>query len=168
MELRSAILKEHSKQNCDRIVNWIGHSQERYDQLVDLFLHDEYRVVQRAAWPLSEIALKYPDLVKKHLDKIIDNLKKPGLHEAVKRNTVRLLQVVELPKKYHGIIMSNCFDYLQSPAEKPAVKANAITVLQRLSEQYPEIKSELRTIVETQWDHESAAFKSRARKITGG
>jgi len=37
--------------------------------------------------------------------------------------------------------------------------------LQNLSKIYPEIKQELKTIIEDRWDHESAAFKSRAKKI---
>jgi hypothetical protein len=61
--------------------------------------------------------------------------------------------------------MNLCFDYIISPKEKPAVKAFSLTVLQNLSRQYPEIKNELRTIIETQWDNESPAFRSRARKI---
>jgi hypothetical protein len=33
------------------------------------------------------------------------------------------------------------------------------------NKQYPEIKQELKTIIEDHWDFESAAFKSRAKKI---
>jgi hypothetical protein len=165
MNLREAINKEHSKSNCENIVNWIGKDQKRFDELVRLFLHDEYRVVQRAAWPMSEIALKHPQLVKKHLGKILQHAQQPGHHEAVKRNTVRLLQEMEIPGKYHGEVMNLCFDWLISPTEKPAVKAFSLTVLDNLSNQYPEIKQELKTIIEDRWELETAAFHSRGRKI---
>ncbi len=165
MNLRETILKEHSKANCTRIVNWIGTDQRRYDELVRLFLHDEYLVIQRTGWPLSEIAVKYPLMIKKHLGKLLKHVQKPGLHEAVKRNTVRLLQETDIPKKYHGEVMNLCFDYLVSPTEKPAVKASSLTVLEHLSRQYPEIKQELKTIIEDRWDLETAAFRSRGRKL---
>jgi hypothetical protein len=167
MNLREAILKEHSKTNCARIVKWIGQDQQRFDELVELFLHDEYRVIQRAGWPLSEIALKYPRLVKKHIGKILAHAQHPGHHDAVKRNTVRLLQEIDIPEKYHGEVMNLCFDWLISPTEKPAVKAFSLTVLDNLSKQYPEIKQELRTIIEDRWDLETAAFRSRGKKILG-
>ena len=61
--------------------------------------------------------------------------------------------------------MNTCFEYIHSPDEAVAVKAFALTVLENLSKQYPEIKSELKTIIEDRWDYESAAFKSRAKKI---
>jgi len=165
MNLRETILAEHSKANCTKIVNWIGSNQQRFDELVKLFLNDEYRVVQRAAWPLSEIVMKHPLLCQKHLGKIIANLNKPGLHNAVKRNTVRILQFVTIPEKLHGIVMNICFDYIIDPTEKIAVKAFSLTVLQNLAKLYPEIKQELKTIIEDRWEFETAAFHSRARKI---
>jgi hypothetical protein len=165
MQLRETILAEHSKTNCNRIAKWVGSNQQRFDELFDLFLNDEYRVVQRAAWPLSYAVIAHPQLVQKHFGKLLKNLKKPGLHDAVKRNTVRLLQDITIPKKYQGEVMNICFDYIISPAEKPAIKAFSLTVLQNLAKQYPEIKPELKTIIEDRWDIESTAFKSRAKKI---
>ncbi len=165
MQLRKAILSEHSKTNCTRIVKWIGHSQQRFHELFNLFLNDEYRVVQRAAWPLSYAVIAHPQLIQKYFGRLLKNLKKPGLHKAVKRNTVRLLQEIAIPKKYQGEVMSLCFDYIISPDEKPAVKTSSLTVLQQLSKLYPEIKQELKTIIVDRSDFESAAFKSRAKKI---
>lgn len=78
---------------------------------------------------------------------------------------MRLLQDIDIPKRYQGTVMNRCFGYIISPSEKPAVKAFSLTVLQNLSNQYPEIKQELKTVIEDRWDIESAAFKSRARKI---
>ena len=165
MKLREQLLKEHSRANCDRIVKWIGSDQKRFDELVSIFLNEEYRLVQHAAWPLSYAAINHPQLVKKHFAKLVKNLKKPGIHDAVKRNTVRLLQEIEIPEKYHGEIMDACFSYIVSPNEPVAVKAFSLTVLERLSHLYPEIKSELKVVIEERWDYETAAFHSRARKI---
>lgn len=165
MNLREVILAGHSKANCEKIVKWIGNTQQRFDELVKIFLNDEYIVVQRAGWPLSELAIKYPSHIQPHLGKILTYVNKPGLHTAVKRNTVRLLQNLNVPKKYHGKVMTICFDYLLSPDEEIAVKAFSLTVLNNLSILYPEIKQELKTIIEDRWEFETAAFHSRAKKI---
>ena len=84
MNLRATILREHSKANCNRIVKWVGQNQLRFDELFNLFLNDEYRVVQRAAWPMSYIVIAQPQLIKKHISKLIKNLHKPGIHDSVK------------------------------------------------------------------------------------
>ena len=168
IEIREQILKGHNKVNCDKIVKWIGDNQERFDELFNLFVNDEYRVVQRAGWPLSNCVALHPFFIKKHFSKLLKNLEKPGNHEAVKRNTVRLLQEVDIPVKYHGRIMDLCFGYIASPDEAIAVKAFSLTILQHLSRIYPEINNELKVIIEERWDFETAAFRSRAKKILKG
>ena len=165
MNLRETILAEHTKANCNRIIKWVGDNSLRFDELFQLFLHDENCVVQRAGWPLSYIVIFHPELIQKHFGKLLKNLQKPNIHDAVKRNTLRLLQEITIPKRFHGDVMNICFDYIISPNEKPAIKAFSLSVLQNLSKQYPDIKRELKVIIEDRWDFESAAFRSRAKKI---
>lgn len=165
MNLRETILAEHSKAQATKIINWVGNNQQRFDELFSLFLNDEYRVVQRAAWPISYCVIAHPALIKKHFKKLLTNLSKPGIHGAVKRNTIRLLQDITIPPKYHGEIMSLCFDYIQSPDEEIAVKSFSLSVLEKMMKQYPDIGSELKMIIEDRWEYETAAFRSRARKI---
>ena len=165
MNLRETILAEHSKANCNKIVTWVGDSQKRFDELFNLFLNSEYRINQRAAWPLSYCVIAHPYFISKHFAKLIKNLHKPGIHDSVKRNTARLLQHISIPKEFHGEIMDLCFHYLSSPTEPVAVKAFSLTILQNLSKQYPEIKNEIRLIIEERWEHETAAFHSRAKKF---
>jgi hypothetical protein len=165
MFLRKEILKEHSKVQCTKIVKWVGASQPRFDELFDLFLNDEYRVVQRAAWPLSYVVIAHPVLLTKHWKKFIANLGKSGLHDAVKRNSIRLLENIDIPVKYHGAIMNTCFKYLESPTEPLAVKVFSMSVLGKLAKQYPEIRPELKLIIEDQLPHQTAGFKSRAKKV---
>ncbi|MEO6557015.1 MAG: hypothetical protein ABIN92_05825 [Ferruginibacter sp.] len=165
MKLREAILKEHSKAQCNKIINWIGNHQTNFDQLFSLFLNDEYRVVQKAAWPISNCVIKHPQLIKKHWQKLILNLQKPNLHNAVKRNSLRLLQDIDIPEKYQGQLMDICFEFLQSPTEALAVKVYSMTVLARLSKIYPEIIPELKLIIEDQSPSQTAGFKSRAKKV---
>lgn len=165
MQLEQEILKEHSKAQCDKIVCWVGDSQQRFDELIKLFFEGEYRVVQRAAWPMSYCVAEHPQLIRKHFKRLIKNLSKPGLHNAVKRNTLRLLQEIEIPEGLHGEVMDKCFGYILSYEEPVAVKAFALTVLGNLSQDYPGIIPEIRLVIEERMPHETAAFRSRAKKI---
>ena len=165
MDLRETILAEHSKANCNKVVNWVGKSQQRFDELFGLFLTSDYRINQRAAWPLSYCVINHPEFIRKHFSKLVNNLKKPKLHDAVKRNTLRLLQHIEIPKRFHGQLMDLCFNYILSPTEPVAIKAFSLTVLQNLSKQYPEIKNEVKLVIEERWEHETTAFRTRAKKF---
>ena len=61
--------------------------------------------------------------------------------------------------------MNICFTYLGSPAEPVAVKAFSLAVLGRLAADYPEIVPEIKLLIEDQLPHQTAAFKSRAKKL---
>ena len=110
----------------------------------------------RAAWPLSYCVIDHPALISPHLAKLVKNLHKPGIHDSVKRNTVRLLQYIDIPKRFHGEIMDICLRYISSPGEPAAVKAFSLSILQNLSKQYPEIKNEVKLIIEERWPYETA------------
>lgn len=163
MDIREALLKEHSKKQCLRIVKYVGPSPERFRELVTLFLSDEYRVVQRAAWPVSYCVEEHPELMKPYWGKFIKCLGAKGTHTAVSRNIMRLLQYNDIPKRYQGQVMDACFHFIADPQEAAAVKAFSLTVLYNLYKLYPEILSEIKTIIEERWATETPAFKVRAR-----
>jgi hypothetical protein len=163
MNLAQVLLQGYSRKQCDKIVQWVGNDQQRFNELFNLFLNAEYRVAQRAAWPVSYSVIDHPVLIKDNFGKLIDNVRKPGLHDAIKRNTIRLLQTVDIPEKYEGAVMEICFQYLESPLEAVAIKAFSITVLSNLAKKYPEIIPEIKLIIEEQLPHQTAAFKSRAK-----
>jgi hypothetical protein len=165
MNLKEALLKEHSKAQCDKIVRYIGNNKERFAELMKLFFKGEYRVTQRAAWPMSYCVRNHPTLIKPYLKKLIDNLEKPAQHDAVIRNSVRLLQDVEIPEDHHGRVMTICFNFIQSNETAVAIKAFSLTILKNLAKQYPEIIPEVKAIIEERWEHETAAFRSRAKKL---
>jgi hypothetical protein len=165
MDLLKLLREEHSKKQTDRIANYIGDDQKRFAELINLFFKGEYRITQRAAWPMSYCVRRHPELILPYFKPLLDNLARKDIHIAVIRNTVRLLQDVDIPKRYHGRVMSTCFEFIQSPETPIAVKAFSLTILSHLAVDYPEIRGELKLIIEEQWEHATAAFRSRARKI---
>jgi len=165
VHLRNQILKEHTKENCKTIVEWVGNDFSRFNQLFNLFLNDEYRVTQRAAWPLSYCVIAHPQFIKNNFGKLVSNLQKPSLHDSIKRNTVRLLQSVEIPEKYEGMVLEICFKYVESPNEAVAIKAFALSVLGHLAKKHPDIIPEIKLLIEEQLSHQTVAFKSRAKKL---
>lgn len=165
MNLRESILKEHSKKQTLKIVKWVGSSQSRFDELMHLFLTDEYRVVQRAGWSLSYCVINHPEFATKHYKAFFRLLKDEKSHPAVRRNILRLLPFVEIPKKFHGEAIDQCIKFLITPGEKAAAKAFSLHVLQNLVISYPEIASEISLIIHDQWDREPPSFKSRAKKF---
>lgn len=165
MNLEHEILSSHSKEMCARVVKWVGQSQERFDELFRLFTGQNPILIQRSGWPMSYAVEAHPHLIKKHFARLMKNLQRKDIHESARRNTVRLLQAVDIPEKFQGQVMDTCFAIIGDPAEKPATKAFSLTVLDNLSKLYTDIRPEIKAIIEERWDYETAAFHSRARKI---
>lgn len=165
MRLREEILKEHSKHQTNRIIKWIGNDQKKFDELVSLFLKGEYRVTQRAGWPLSYIAVEHPQLIKKHLKKLLLNLSNTDLHPAVIRNTVRLLQFIHIPSDLQGLCTDTCFRLLNDKKQPIAIRVFSMTVLGNCCMEYPELKQELQLSIEAQLPYSTSGFRSRARKV---
>lgn len=165
MILREEILKEHSKAHALIIANYACESKENFKELLKCFLDEEYRLAQRAAWSVSWAAKKKPEMIYPHIKDLVSVLQKKNVHDAVIRNSVRVLQQIEIPEKYQGEVMNACFEFLENPSIPVAIKAFSLTTLFNLSKHYPEIKSELKLIINDRLDYETAAFKSRAKKI---
>ena len=165
MDLKSTLLRQHSRENASKIAHYVGDDPVRFKKLVNIYLAGPYRVTQRAAWPLSICAELHPELISPHLKEILEFLKAPDAHDAVKRNALRLLQFIEIPSRYRGKVIDICFNYLQGKSEPVAVKVFAMSVLSQLVDGVPELSQELRIIIEDQLPYASAGFISRARKV---
>jgi len=70
-----------------------------------------------------------------------------------------------VPEKFHGKLMTLCFDFIQTNETAVAIKAFSLTILKNLSKKYPDIIPEVKTIIEERWDNETAAFRARARSF---
>jgi len=165
IDLEQLLREEHSKKQTDRIVRFIGNDKRRFAALIRLFFKGEYRITQRAAWPLSYCVSAHPGLIGPYFKPLLENLARKDVHPAVVRNTVRLLQDVSIPKKYHGRVMNTCFEFLLAEGTPIAVKAFSLTILGGLARDYPDIRGELKLVIEEQWEHASPAIRSRAKKI---
>ena len=167
MNIREELLKYQiqSKEQALRIAEFAASSEENFTELMDCFLSSNVKLAQRAAWSVSWAAIKNPVIVRPHVGVLVNQLTKTDIHNAVIRNSIRILQDLEIPAAFHGELLSACFDFIQKRNTPIAIKAFSLNVLFNLSKTYPEIRNELRMIILQNIDYETAAFKSRAKKI---
>lgn len=167
MNIQEELLKEknHSKTQALKISNYACSSPKHFKELMQCFLSNEYRLAQRAAWSVSWAAQNKPELITPYIKDLVAQLPRKDVHDAVIRNSVRILQQIEIPESLHGELMNYCFEFIESNSVPAAIKAFSLTTLYNLSKFYPEIKNELKLIIEERWNNETAAFKSRGKKI---
>lgn len=165
MNIRDEIEREHSKENALRIASYAVQSKKYFKELMDCYTDTDYRISQRAAWSVSWAAKNKPAMIEPYIAVLVKRLQEPDVHPAVIRNAVRILEDIAIPEQFHGEVMNACFGFIETPSTPAAIKAFSLTVLFNLTKQYPEIKPELKLIIEERWNTETAAFRSRGRKI---
>lgn len=175
--LETQVLAEHSKAQTMRLVRWVGHDMERLEILMELFLNDppsqplpkgrgyQYIFTQRSSWAIRYIGEKAPEIMMPWLPKMVSQLRQPNLHDAIKRNTLTVLEPLDFPESLDDELADLCFGYLANPHEAIAIRCASMTVLEKICRRIPELKSELRLLLEEHLDQESPGFKSRAKKI---
>ena len=165
MDILTLLQQKYSKATCNEIVTWVGDNQLRFDVLFKHFLTGTNRVTQMAGWPLTYCIELHPNFINKHYTQLLQFVQQPNTHHAVKRNTVRLLQFVTIPKKYQGTVMDICFSYVASPKEPVATKVFALMVLSNLAAIYPEITPEVVALIQQQLPHQRPSFIYRANQF---
>jgi hypothetical protein len=175
--LEAQILAEHSKAQTMRIVRWVGHDADRLEILMEIFLNDPpsnplpkgkayaYVFTQRSSWAIRYIGEKSPEILAPWLPRLVANLRQEDLHDAIKRNTLNVFEPLLFPPELDDDLADLCFGYLADPKEPIAIRCASMTVLEQICKRVPELKSELRLILEEHLEHGSAGFKSRAKKV---
>ncbi len=148
MDIEQALVDEHSKAQTNRIIKFIGNDKTRFKKLINIFFTGEYLLSQRAAWPLSYVAIEHPELIKPHFYKLVKKLAEPDNHPAIARNILRICEEIEIPEKHHGVLIDLCFKSIMNLKEPIATRAFAITVAAKICKNYPDLKNELILILD--------------------
>jgi len=164
MNLKEEILYEHSKAQALRLAAYIGRDAEKFAELVDLVLAEDKKLSPRAAWVMSHCANVHPDLVVPHIGTMITVLESSP-HVAVRRNITRVFQLVDIPEIHQGKLVNICFDVLLNPKAANAVRVFSMSILYNITLQQPELRDELRIVIEDMLPHGTPAIKSRGKRI---
>lgn len=163
--LNDQLRREHSRAHSVRLAEWIGNDAERFAALMKILLGADYRLGQRSAWVLFFVAQKSPELLTRWWPEMVAKMREPGVHHAIKRNVVRVLQDLEIPGNVVDELADACFRFLADPQETVAVRVFSMSVLEKICRNIPELKPELRLLIEEHLEFGTPAFKNRGRRI---
>lgn len=166
MDLQAELMAEHSKAQTMRIVGWIGDSPKRFGELAAIVRGEDPLLAQRGAWVVSHCAEADPGVLRDSVRDLLDCLRRPNLHDAIKRNVMKAASIVELDEESAGLAADIAFGLLGSPDEAVATKVYSMSVLQQVCEKEPELAQELKLHIEQQLPlTRKPAFHSRARHV---
>jgi hypothetical protein len=164
MNYKEHLAKEHSRTLTDAIANKIGSDPIEFKKIIDIIFNEKAPLPQRASWILAVSGRSNPELITPYISKFIDSLPQLKI-DGIKRNMLSSLCSQDIPKKLRGKIVNICFDFILDPEETVAVKVLCLEIVWKISQQHPELKNELKVVIEDQIPKTTAAFLSRGSKI---
>lgn len=167
MNIRDALLEVHSKAQAEKICDHVGDDPERFAELMKHMLGPVYRLSQRAAWPVSYCIQRHPELIRPYWGKLAGQLERDDAHVAVRRNVARLLQFVDIPKRYQGRIFDACYNLVADISQPVAVRCFSTTVAANIAREDPELMNELRLAATAHPEKETAGMRARFRRVFG-
>lgn len=163
--IRDLLRNKYSKEGMLEIVEILRQHPERIQVVMDCFFGDDPKLSQRAAWSTAHISDQLPHLLDPYLPAMVRHLKQADLHDAIPRNTIRMLERHPIPADLHGEVVSICFDYLADPKTTVGIKCFSMSVIWKICQYEPDLTNELKLLIEEQMDYQTNGFKSRGRRI---
>ncbi len=150
MELED-LLFDSSIETVNRAAKLVGNDPVRFKTVLDFGLQDKPQFSMRAIRVIDLVTQQNPELLQPYLPHLIENIhnfKTIGL----KRGLARILseQNYSYNEDNSGRLVHVCFNWLNDPAEAIALKIYSMTILYKISNTYPDIKTELISSIEFQ------------------
>ncbi len=145
--IEDEILKEHSRRQVVKIGSWIGNNRKRFGQLMKCYLQGDFVLAQRSAWIMSYCGERNPSLLAEWLPSILCKIQEKGNHIALKRNALRVLQFVTIPRKLLGSVITICFDEVERSDTPISVRVYAMNILVKAVNDEPEIVHEILAVI---------------------
>ena len=159
---------DSSRVIADLISNEVGDNSEYFKILFDFCLSKPYPVCMRAARALPFCVENHNFLMNPFLDVIVEltlNAKIEGVRRGFLSAISKLPDIVNL--KDSGLLINQCYDWILSQKENPAIRIYSIDVIFGACKAEPLLKTELISVLEMVKDDNSAAVRSRSKKVLG-
>lgn len=167
MDIRTALLAEHSLVQAKRIASFAAADEASLKELIDIFLSGNTKETQRAAWALSHFAEAQPERLHDYFPALLLRCSEPDIPDAAKRAVSRMLPLIHMDEPAAESALNLCFAWLEDTKETIAVRCFSMSALEHLTITLPELRMALEQSITHILTYEkcSAGIKSRAAKV---
>lgn len=160
------LLGDSSRKGIDMAVQVVGDNPEIFKQFLDIAMRDKGQITMRASRVINFATLKHPQLFEPYASDIAKKL--PHIkHHSLKRELIKTFAENDfgLDDETTSDLLELCFRWFTDQNEKIAVQAYALDVLYNISNDFPDLKFELLSVIEQQQEFMSTGMKVRIRKM---
>lgn len=162
--LRKRILTATSGAEWNALGRETAVAEDGFEVLIELLGNPHAAIAKRAGYVFSHTGEYAPARTVAHLAELVPLLE-CDVHPSTRRALCRALTFVDLPEAWLGPVLDRCFDYLENEEEKVAVRAFSADIIYRNTKSYPELRAELKRLLEWAAPTGSPGLKSKARQL---
>jgi len=162
-----AILGSNSlRKTIDIAAEVAGDNKNNFDEIMDITINKEYPLNMRAIRVIEICSNQYPELFLPYLESSIKQFPSFKI-DGVKRVFPKIFSqfIEKISDNGKTILINTCFDYILNKNEASAIRTNCMQLMFDMSKEIPEIKEELKSVLEYIYDESSAAIQARSRMI---
>ncbi len=131
----------------NNVLQWIGTDASRLRELISLVQSGDELLTFQAAWVLGHYGEMHPGMLTPWLGTLLELIAGEEISDAVRRGIFRAFQFVTFPPALLGKAVVLAFEHLSSPERPVAVRAYAMTVVERAVHQKPGLANEVRALL---------------------
>jgi hypothetical protein len=147
------------------ILKSVALNEAIVNDLVSVSYHTNFRVSHSSAYALGIIAAEHPQLLFKHIPKMIKTLDQPP-HICFVRNVLRTWQLMkDLPNKHIGEMYERSFALFMDKKLPHAIRVFAMSVCAQCCLHFPELKNEMLDLIIFESKSPVPSLSSRARHL---
>ncbi len=152
-----------------KLATEVGLDHSLYLHLLKLIEKGETTPAMKASWILSTVSEVNPTFASKNATKIIKLLQSATIG-GVQRELLKTLYEIPLKNDQQGQFIDISFRLLSEPKSDVGVKYYCAGILEKAAKQFPELKNELITLLQSQQELYTPAWqkytKTRIQRLT--
>jgi hypothetical protein len=133
-------------------------------KLADIFLFSNNSSAMQFSWLLSDIGIYNAKALYSILSYLFEKREQTNVKD-FRYQFVKYWSIAGIPKENEGEAINLLFRWLNDSSTSVSIKTHSALNLYKLSENYPDIKNELKTCIENQLDKTSISFRKSTAKI---
>jgi hypothetical protein len=153
---------DSSKANLDYIASQVQDKAEAFAAIMEYALNGDPRIAMRASAVAERITREYPDMIHPFVDEILIRFN-DFPHQGQKRNIMKIFTRMSFPEEQLGKIVDLSFSCVDNVKESIAVQAYSMEIIFNTCVEIPELRKELRFILQERQEYFSSGWQARAR-----
>ena len=133
----------------DNMISYVASHPDTFEELILLAISDKQPYSWRATWLLWSCMEENDTRIRRYMNKIIKIIS--ARDDNQQWELLKILQKMEIPEEFEGILFNHCVTVWEVLDKKPAVRFNAFKMMLQIAKRHPVLFREIKFLTQSQY-----------------